>query len=86
MPELLTPEPLAVSIQEACQRLSVGETTLRTLLDTGRLPFSRIPGANPAGRGRVLIKVADLAALLDQTRVKVDPTARHEPRKTGAAR
>jgi len=73
MPELLSSEPLAVSIIEACQRLGVGETTLRALLDNGRLPFSRIPGANPEGRGRVLIKVADLNALLDATRVHVAP-------------
>jgi excisionase family DNA binding protein len=64
-------EPLAVSISEACQRIGIGETTMRALLDNGRLPFSRIPGANPKGRGRVLIKVADLNALLDKTRVDV---------------
>src|SRR5260370_1378867 len=69
MPDLI--QPLAVSIPEACRRLGVGETTLRILLETGRLPFSRIPGANPGGRGRVLIKVADLNALLDATRVDV---------------
>jgi excisionase family DNA binding protein len=64
-------EPLSVSISESCQRLGVGETTLRALLDNGRLPFSRVPGANPDSRGRVLIKVADLNALLDATRVDV---------------
>jgi excisionase family DNA binding protein len=66
MPEV-SAEPLAVSIREACQRLSVGETHLRTLLDDGRLPFSRIPGANPKSRGRVLIRVSDLNALLTAT-------------------
>jgi excisionase family DNA binding protein len=69
MPELI--QPLAVSIEQACQCLGVGETTLRALLDNGRLPFSRVPGANPEGRGRVLIKVSDLNALLDATRVDV---------------
>lgn len=84
MPELLSPEPLAVSISEACQRLGVGETTLRALLDNGRLPFSRVPGANPDSRGRVLIKVADLAALLDATRV--DVADKHARRKPGAGK
>jgi excisionase family DNA binding protein len=69
MPDLI--QPLAVSIEQACQCLGVGETTLRALLDNGRLPFSRVPGANPEGRGRVLIKVSDLNALLDATRVDV---------------
>lgn len=77
MPEPI--EPLSVSICEACQRLGVGETTLRALLDDGRLPFSRIPGANPHSRGRILIKVADLAGLLDKTRVTIDPTDRSKP-------
>ena len=71
-----TIEPLAVSITEACQRLGVGETTLRALLDDGRLPFSRIPGANPKGRGRVLIRVSDLDKLLTATAVAVTPRAR----------
>ncbi|MHC6156591.1 helix-turn-helix domain-containing protein [Bradyrhizobium elkanii] len=63
--------PIALSINEACNRLNIGETTLRTLLDTGRLPYSRLPGSNPKGRGRILIKVADIDALLDATRVDV---------------
>jgi Helix-turn-helix domain len=85
MPEPLSSEqPLAVSIPEACRKLDLGETTLRILMDSGRLPFSRIPGANPQGRGRILIKVADLNALLDQTRVKVVPLP--TARRTGRAR
>jgi excisionase family DNA binding protein len=67
MPRTLEAEPLAVSISEACQRLGVGETTLRAMLDAGRLPFSRL-GALPGKRGRVVIKMADLTALLDATR------------------
>lgn len=70
MPELLSSEPLAVSIAEACQRIGVGETTLRALLDNGRLPFSRVPGANPDSRGRILIRVRDLDKLLTATAVK----------------
>jgi excisionase family DNA binding protein len=60
-------EPLAVSISEACQRIGIGETTLRALLDNGRLPFSRVPGGNPEGRGRILIRVRDLDKLLTDT-------------------
>jgi hypothetical protein len=39
---------------------------LRALLESGRLPYSRI--GLPGKRGRVLIKVADLANLLDDSR------------------
>ncbi|MGY3441103.1 helix-turn-helix domain-containing protein [Bradyrhizobium sp. USDA 4473] len=63
--------PIALSINQACKYLGVGETTLRTVLDAGRLPFSRLPAANPKGRGRILIKIADLDALLNATRVDV---------------
>ena len=68
MPDLI--QPLAVSIEQACQCLGVGETTLRALLDNGRLPFSRVPGTNPDSRGRILIRVRDLDKLLTATVVK----------------
>jgi excisionase family DNA binding protein len=84
MPRTLEAEPLAVSISEACQRLGVGETTLRAMLDAGRLPFSRL-GALPEKRGRVVIKVADLTALLDATRGEPGslppPASRRKARK-----
>ena len=41
----------SVSIAQALELVPFGETTLRALMDNGRLPFSRIPGANPKGRG-----------------------------------
>ena len=85
MPAVEPIEPLAVSISEACQRIGVGETTLRALLENGRLRFSRIPGANPDGRGRVLIKVADLAALLDATQVDVLPAKTPRQRRARGA-
>jgi excisionase family DNA binding protein len=62
-----TIELLAVSIPEACQRLGVGETTLRAMFDAGRLPFSWL-GALSGKRGRIVIKVADLVPVLDATR------------------
>jgi excisionase family DNA binding protein len=74
MSETQTIEPLSVSISEACQRIGVGETTMRALLDSGRLPFSRVPGANPESRGRILIRVRDLDKLLTATAAK--PPAR----------
>ena len=72
MPDLI--QPLAVSIEQACQCLGIGETLLRQMMDDGRLPFSRIPGANPEGRGRILIRVRDLDKLLTATAAK--PPAR----------
>src|SRR5258708_20362699 len=72
MPDLI--QPLAVSIEQTCQCLGVGETTLRALLDNGRLPFSRVPGANPECRGRVLINVSDLHAFLGSTRLDLQPS------------
>jgi excisionase family DNA binding protein len=62
--------PLAVSIEQACQCLGVGETLLRQMMADGRLPFSRVSSANAATRGRVLIRVADLDKLLIATRVE----------------
>jgi excisionase family DNA binding protein len=62
-------QPLAVSIEQACQCLGVGETLLRQMMADGRLPFSRVPGTNAARRGRILIRVADLDKLLTATRV-----------------
>ncbi len=68
MPETLPSETiLSVSISEACQRVGVGQTTMRALLDSGRLPFSRI--GLPGKRGRVVIRVSDLDKLLTDTRV-----------------
>jgi excisionase family DNA binding protein len=61
--------PVTLSIPEACDRIGVGETTLRAMMSDGRLPFSRIVGAT-GSRGRVIIKVADVDALLDSTRVQ----------------
>jgi hypothetical protein len=86
MPQLVSPETiLAVNISEACRRISVGETLLREMMADGRIPFSRLPGAKPHSRGRIVIRVTDLDKLLIATRVHVgrapafrDPA--HEPR------
>jgi hypothetical protein len=75
MPEQLASENiLAVNIPEACRRISVGETLLREMMADGRIPFSRLPGANPQSRGRIVIRVTDLDQLLIATRVDVSRT------------
>jgi excisionase family DNA binding protein len=71
-------QPLAVSIEQACQCLGIGETLLRQMLDDGRLPFSRVPGTNPGSRGRILIRVRDLDNLLTAT---ANPNASHRSTK-----
>jgi hypothetical protein len=86
MPEKLASEYiLAVNIPEACRRISVGETLLREMMADGRIPFSRLPGAKPHSRGRIVIRVTDLDKLLIATRVDVSRTpafrdTAHEPR------
>ncbi|HTA98881.1 MAG TPA: hypothetical protein VK804_00255 [Bradyrhizobium sp.] len=72
MPEQFSSENiLAVNIPEACRRISVGETLLREMMADGRVPFSRLPGAKPESRGRIVIRVTDLDKLLIATRVDV---------------
>jgi excisionase family DNA binding protein len=79
MPEFKS-EPVSISIAECCHRLGVGEGTLRALLDSGQLPYSRIPG--PYGRrGRVVVRVSDLDALLDDFRAKPKPKRTTKRRK-----
>jgi hypothetical protein len=59
----------SVSIAQALELVPFGETTLRALMDDGRLPFSRI-SALPGKRGRVAIRVSDIDKLLTATAVK----------------
>jgi hypothetical protein len=59
----------SVSIAQALELVPFGETTLRALMDNGRLPFSRI-SALPGKRGRVAIRVSDIDKLLTATAVK----------------
>ena len=40
----------------------------RNLLKTKRLPYSRLAGSGEGSRGRILIQMSDLTALLAQTR------------------
>ena len=54
---------LAVTIAEAARRLSVSPTTIRAMLTDKRLPCTRIVGRSGT-RGRLVIRVADLDALL----------------------
>ena len=56
-------EPLAVTIAEAAKRLSVSTTTIRAMIADKRLPCTRIVGRSGT-RGRIVIRVTDLEALL----------------------
>jgi excisionase family DNA binding protein len=60
-----TPELANLSPAAAAAWLGVSKTTVRLMLKEHRLPFSRI------GR-RIIIRLADLQALLDATRVEPD--------------
>jgi|GEM_PF-5447157 len=61
-------EELSVPIPEACRLLGVGPTTLRALIADKRLTASRLTG-RPGSRGRIVVHVAALKALLNETRV-----------------
>jgi excisionase family DNA binding protein len=56
-----------VSTVECCRRLGgIDEAALRSLLQSGRLPFVR-------KRGKLLIRVSDIDAYLDATRADRPP-------------
>jgi excisionase family DNA binding protein len=61
-------EPLAVTIAEAAKRLSVSTTTIRAMIADKRLPCTRIVGRSGT-RGRIVIRVTDLEALLTSDEV-----------------
>jgi excisionase family DNA binding protein len=56
-------EPIAVSIAGAAKRLGVGVSTIRCMIQDGRLPHTRIVG-RIGERGTIRIKLADVDALL----------------------
>lgn len=59
-------EPIAVTIAAAAARLSISISTLRAMIADKRLPCSRLVG-RAGSRGRILIRVADLDALLSSS-------------------
>jgi excisionase family DNA binding protein len=62
-------EPLVVSIAEAAQLLSVSPATISHMIADKRLRASRLIG-RAGTRGRVVVHVADLVKLLDDTAVQ----------------
>jgi excisionase family DNA binding protein len=65
-------EPIAISIAGAAKRLGVGKTTIRCMIQDGRLLHTRIVG-RIGERGTIRIKLADVDALLTSPG---DPDAR----------
>jgi excisionase family DNA binding protein len=61
-------EELSVPIPEACRLLGVGPTTLRAMIADRRLIASRLTG-RPGSRGKIVVHVSALKALLKDTRV-----------------
>jgi excisionase family DNA binding protein len=57
-------EPIAVSIAGAAKRLGVGKSTIRVMIQDGRLPHTRIVGRG-GERGTIRIKLVDVDALLE---------------------
>ncbi len=58
-----TADPLALTLKEAARRLSVSVSTIRAMIADGRLPIVRLVGRK-GSRGRVLVRTADLDALV----------------------
>jgi excisionase family DNA binding protein len=56
-------EPIAVSIAGAAKRLGVGKSTIRCMIQDGRLPHTRLVG-RVGERGTIRIKLSDVDALL----------------------
>jgi len=60
-------DPLALTVAEAARRLSVSVSTIRAMIADKRLPCVRLVGRK-GSRGRVLVRTADLDALLRDPR------------------
>ena len=56
-------EAIAVSIAGAAKRLGVGKSTIRCMIQDGRLPHTRLIG-RVGERGTIRIKLSDVDALL----------------------
>ena len=61
--DILRSDPLALTVAEATRRLSVSVSTIGAMIADKRLPCVRLVGRK-GSRGRVLVRTADLDALL----------------------
>ena len=61
--DILRSDPLALTVAEAAPRLSVSVSTIRAMIADKRLPCVRLVGRK-GSRGRVLVRTADVDALL----------------------
>ena len=61
--DILRSDPLALTVAEAARRLSVSVSTIRAMIADKRLPCVRLVGRK-GSRGRVLVRTADVDALL----------------------
>jgi excisionase family DNA binding protein len=61
------PQKITVSVSEAAALIGVSVSTVRTWLRAGTLPYSRLPGRR-GDRGTILIRIADIEAMLDGAR------------------
>lgn len=66
---MLKPEPIAISIAEAAQRLGVSPATISHMIADNRLRASRLVG-RAGTRGRVVVHASSLTELLDETAVQ----------------
>ncbi len=62
--DILRSDPLALTAAEATRRLSVGVCTIGAMIADKRLPCLRPVVGRKGSRGRVLVRTADLDALL----------------------
>ena len=63
--DILRSQPLALTVAEAARRLSVSVSTIRAMIaDRRRLPCVRLVVGRKGSRGRVLVRTADVDALL----------------------
>jgi excisionase family DNA binding protein len=60
--------PRLLDLEGAARYLAVSVWTVRDLLDAGRLPRVRLPGAGTGGLRRVLLDREDLDHLVDQAK------------------
>jgi excisionase family DNA binding protein len=71
-------DPLAVTVQAACELTGLGPTTIWACLKNGRLEPVRVPGIR-----RTLVSYASVARLLAPA-VPPEPRRRGRPRKSNA--
>jgi hypothetical protein len=72
--------PLAVSVQRACELSGLGQTSIWAFLKNGRLEAVRVPGVR-----RTLVSYESLARLLAPPSV-AQPQSQPQPRRRGRPR